>query len=131
MAEGGRWWERGDASMVGAAQGLGCCRKGKRWWQEHRKEVARRLAFCTPTLQAEKAEAERQLRKKAFQEDMDRRRKAEEARRETEAILAAQVRGGLLWPGGAQSRSERSNRAAVHGCARAHHPQAGRLRGHG
>jgi hypothetical protein len=38
-------------------------------------------------------EEERQLKRKAFQEDMERRRKAEEARKETEAILAAQVWG--------------------------------------
>lgn len=41
-----------------------------------------------------KREEERQLKRKAFQEDMERRRKADEARRETEAILAAQVCAG-------------------------------------
>jgi hypothetical protein len=42
-------------------------------------------------MQAERAEADKALKKKAYAEEMERRRKAEEARRETEAILMAQA----------------------------------------
>ncbi len=37
------------------------------------------------------------MKKKAYQEEMERRRKAEEARKETESILAAQVRADVCF----------------------------------
>lgn len=43
-------------------------------------------------MQAEKAEQEKEIKKRAFLDEMERRRKADAARNETEAILAAQVR---------------------------------------
>jgi hypothetical protein len=42
-------------------------------------------------MQFEREATERQLRQQAYQDEMERRHKADEARRETEAILEAQA----------------------------------------
>jgi len=42
-------------------------------------------------MQFEREATDRQLRQRAYQDEMERRHKAEEARRETEAILEAQA----------------------------------------
>ncbi|KAL6765170.1 hypothetical protein V8C86DRAFT_2462450 [Haematococcus lacustris] len=81
--EAARSAKQREIELLKAAEEQELLRKA-RLQAEERNQHDRRMA-------AEKAEQEKAMKRKAAQDDLERRQKAEEARRQTDAILAAQA----------------------------------------